>query len=551
VPYQHAGSEKETGAMSLVDRENLVARAMLAIAVFTAVSCKSDPQLPAPVNMTAGTAASAPVVPGVPAGAGASGSGAGPTAVAGSPNTPVTGVTGGQGVGPDAQAGSPAVGAAGSGMLVGQAGAGDTTPPPPSGASEWTMIGHDAASTYNNSVEAVLTKQNAASLTMAWQVDMGTAVYGAPLQVGDKIYASSGSGIRAFDAASGNELWRATGGTTGSMAYEADTLYYYTMAGNLVAIGAADGKQKWSKQPKDSPGGDGSSSPVIAGNFVLIGGSSGGGEVLGARFRGFLAAFDKASGAGVWTSFTVPSGSTGASIWSSAAADVASGRAFGATGNNHGMPATDSSDSFISFDLAKGDILWKNQRTMGDTWGPSDDSPDADFGANPVLYETMIGGVMTKVVSSGQKNGSAHALKRDDGTQLWTRKLCEGSRDGSLGIFVNATWSGTYMLFACNTTGKSTLFALDGATGDIQWMTPLPGEVYGRMSVANRVGFVGSGKNLVVFDSDTGMILKMVPSKAGTVAGTVSIANGRVAFGEGLTWATGVAGRTLTVLKVQ
>jgi hypothetical protein len=537
--------------MSLVDRDNLVARAVLALAVLSGVSCKSNPQQTIPVNTTAGAAASAPIGSVVPGGTGASGSTAGAIAAGGSSGVPVTGVTAGQGVGPDQQAGSGAVGAAGSGTPVAQAGAGGTTPPVPTGASEWTMIGHDAASTYNNSVETVLTVQNAASLTMAWQVDMGANVYGAPLQVGDKIYASGGSSIRAFDAASGNELWRATGGTTGSIAYEADTLYYYTMAGNLVAIGAADGRQKWSKQPKDSPGGDGSSSPVIAGNFVLIGGSSGGGEVLGARFRGFLAAFDKATGAGVWTSFTVPSGSTGASLWSSAAADVASGRAFGTTGNNHGMPATDSSDSFISFDLMKGDILWKNQRTMGDTWGPNDDSPDADFGANPVLYEAMIGGVLTKVVASGQKNGSAHALKRDDGTMIWTRKLCEGSRDGSLGIFVNATWSGKYMMFACNTTGKSTLFGLDGVTGDIAWMTPLPGEVYGRMSVANRVGFVGSGKNLVVFDSDTGMILKMVPSKAGTVAGTVTIANGRVAFGEGLTWATGVAGRTLTVLKVQ
>jgi hypothetical protein len=79
----------------------------------------------------------------------------------------------------------------------------------------------------------------------------------------------------------------------------------------------------------------------------------------------------------------------------------------------------------------------------------------------------------------------------------------------------------------------------------------LPGLVYGRISVANHVGFVGAGTNLVVFDADGGSILKMVPSKGGTVAGTVSIANGRVAFGEGLTWATGQAGSTLTVLQVK
>jgi polyvinyl alcohol dehydrogenase (cytochrome) len=425
-----------------------------------------------------------------------------------------------------------------------------TTPPSPSGASEWTMIAHDPGSTYYNGSETKLTKENAATLAVAWQVDMGGAVYGAPLMVGDTIYGSSGTSIRAFEADTGKELWKATGGTTGSMAYDAGTLYYYTMSGNIVAISAADGKMKWSKAPKGSPGGDGSSSPIIAGNLLLIGGSSGGGEVLGARFRGFLAAYDKTSGEGLWTTFTVPTSAAGASLWSSPAADVAGGKAFGSTGNNHGAPATDTSDSLVGFDLMSGELLWKNQRVMGDTWGTGSDAPDADFGANPVLYETMIGGVLTKVVSSGNKSGEAHAVKRDDGMLIWTRKLCPGSRDGSLGIFVNSTWSGKYMMFACNTAGASTIYGLDAATGDIKWMTPVTGEAYGRMSATPGVGYVGAGKNLVVFDSDTGKILKMFPSKGGTVAGTPSIANGRVAFGEGLTWATGVSGRTLTVLKL-
>jgi polyvinyl alcohol dehydrogenase (cytochrome) len=293
---------------------------------------------------------------------------------------------------------------------------------------------------------------------------------------------------------------------------------------------------------------------VIAGNVLLIGGSSGGAEVIGGRFRGFLAALDKTSGEGIWTSYTVPTTATGASLWSSAAADLAAGSAYGTTGNNHGPPATDSSDAFISFDLATGEIKWKNQRTTDDTWsGTNSTPPDADFGSSPVLYEAVIGGVMTKIVSSGQKTGEAHGIKREDGMMIWTRKLCTGmnTRDGKVGIFVNGAWSGKYMLFACNNAGTSQLFGLDGATGDIAWMTPVPGEVYGRISVANGVGFAGVGASLVVFDTDTGTILKTVASKGGTVAGTIAIANGRVAFGEGLAWANGVTGRTLTVLQVQ
>lgn len=470
------------------------------------------------------------------------GSPAGPTGAAGTGTT--TTVT------PQAGSGVPSeTAAAGSGA------------PPAAGPSQWTMIAYDMAGTYNNTAETVLTKDNAGSLEVAWTADMGTNVYGAPLMVGDTVYASGGgTAVKAMKADTGDVIWTGAGlSTTGSMAFDSGTLYLYTASGSIVAADAMTGKMKWSKAPKGNPGGDGSSSPVIAGNMVFIGGSNGGAEIIGGgTFRGFMAALDKATGDGLWTSFTVPAGSSGASMWNSAAVDLAAGRVYVATGNNHGPPATDTSDAIIAMDMKTGDILWKNQRTMGDVWngaaGTSDTSPpDADFGASPVLFETPINGVMTKVVAAGQKIGATHAVKAEDGTMLWTRQLCTGhnNRDGSMGIFVNGAWSGKNMLFACNNAGKSQLFGLVGATGEIAWMTPLDGEVYGRISSANGVGFVGAGKNMVVFDTDTGKIIKMFPSKGGTVTGTVAIANGRVGYGEGMSWATAMSGRTLTMLKVK
>jgi hypothetical protein len=48
------------------------------------------------------------------------------------------------------------------------------------------------------------------------------------------------------------------------------------------------------------------------------------------------------------------------------------------------------------------------------------------------------------------------------------------------------------------------------------------------------------------------MVIKKFPSMGGaTVAGTVAIANGYVGYGEGMSWANGVAGRMLTMLKVK
>jgi polyvinyl alcohol dehydrogenase (cytochrome) len=306
----------------------------------------------------------------------------------------------------------------------------------------------------------------------------------------------------------------------------------------------------WSKAV-DSQTSDGTSSPLVVGEAVVVGGSNGGVELSTGSFKGYLAALDRKTGAMLWNTPTVPASGKGASIWSSPSADLAAGLVFGGTGNNYGPPATDTSDAIIAFDLKTGAIKWKNQRLANDTFGGGSlTGPDADFGANPVLYETMVGGVLTKVAAAGTKGGTAHAVKRDDGMLLWTRALGAGAADGARGIFTNSTWSGKNLLVALNQGGPATLFALDGATGEIAWMRELPGQVWGRMAVANGVGFVGTGTALEAFDVDTGVLIKSYPSKGGTVAGTITVSNGRVAFGEGLSWSSGKRGTKMTVLAV-
>jgi polyvinyl alcohol dehydrogenase (cytochrome) len=417
-------------------------------------------------------------------------------------------------------------------------------------SSEWTTMGYDPGSTYFNSAEKKLTRQNAAKLEVAYTVDMGGNVYGAALQVGDKIYANSPAGVRALDAATGAELWRAAPGpTSGSMSYSDGMLYINTRGSKIVALNAADGAEAWSKSYHASAA-DGTSSPLVAGDVVLVGGSNGGIELGGGAFRGFLSAVDRKTGDTVWSTFTTPEGSNGASIWSSPSADVEAGVAYAGTGNNYGPPASDTSDSIIQFDLKTGTINYKYQATKDDAFSLAGGGPDYDFGANPVLYETMVDGELTKLAAAGDKGGVTHAIRRDTGKEVWSRSLGTGSADGGRGIFTNSTWTGKYMLFAINEGGPATLFALDGATGDIAWMRALEGQVWGRTAVANGVGFVGTGTNLEVFDVETGELIKSFPSNGGTVASTITVANGRVAFGEGLTWTSGIAGTMLTVLAL-
>jgi outer membrane protein assembly factor BamB len=426
------------------------------------------------------------------------------------------------------------------------------TPPTMTASPDWTRMGYDLGSTYNNIGETKISKESVKNLKEIWTADMGGNVLGAALMIGDKMYATAPASVRAFEAATGKELWQAPANSSSSLAYESGTLYVHTTAAKVTAINAEDGKELWSKDAS-SAGGDGSSSPLVMGDMIFIGASSGGNELGGGGFRGHVSGLNRMTGDNAWTTFTVPEGTNGAAIWSSPSGDLERGKVYVGTGNNYGMPASDTSDAIIEFDMKTGTISWKAQFVKNDTFGGGSLSggPDYDFGANPVLYETMIDGVMTKMISDGAKSGSAHGIKREDGSTVWTRSMCEGTADGSRGIFTNAAWTGKNMLYACNEGGPATLYALDGATGDIAWMRKLEGQVWGRTAVANGVGFVGTGTKLEVFDVDTGEVLKTVMSKGGTIASTITVSNGRVAFGEGLSWSSGMAGSKLTVLSVE
>lgn len=451
-----------------------------------------------------------------------------PSAAGGGVSTDVEGAGG-----PDTITGSPA---AGSGIE----------------ADAWQLMAYDLASTYHNPAESTITRENAANLEILWRKGMGGNVYGAPLQVGDAIYASSPEVIQAFAASTGEQLWRNTrDGTQGSMAYSDGMLYMHEPSSEVVALQAETGEEAWRATAGPTMG-DGLSSPIITGDTLLIGGSGGAQEIGVGGFRGWLAAHDKNTGAMLWSTHTVPENAQGAAIWSTVAVDAAAGLVYAGTGNNHGPPATDTSDAVIAFDLGSGEIKWKNQRTADDTWALLRDPtpPDADFGANPVLYSAMLDGQLTEMIAASQKSGDAHGLRRADGEVVWTRSLCPGSADGSRGVFVNTSWVGSGLVVACNTTPRSTLYGLDAATGEIQWETPLDGLVYGRISSIPGVGFVGAGTELVIFDTANGEILKKIPAVRGTVTGTITIAKGRVAYGEGMSWGSAIPGETLTVLAL-
>ncbi|MET0387000.1 MAG: PQQ-binding-like beta-propeller repeat protein [Polyangiales bacterium] len=525
-----------------------------ALLLGTLVACSSSNSPPVELPATGAPASTAGTAAGGTAGSSPSAAGGAPARVAGqTASAPVAGSSPGDVPTTPPAGAAGTVAAAGSGGAPAAAGTGaPTTPPAAGGSADWTRMGYDVGSTYFNSAEKTLTKDNAGSLEVAWTAAMGGNVYGAALQVGDKMYATAPGSVRAFEAATGKELWKTNVASTSTLGYANGKLFLNSGTGKMVSFDAADGKMLWS-MPHSTQSSDGSSSAIPIGDYVIVGGSSGSVELSGGTggFRGYVSALDLTTGETKWTGYTVPENATGASLWSSVSADLTLGHVYAGTGNNYNNPATDTSDAIIAMDLKTGEIKWKKQCIANDTF-PGGAGPDSDFGANPVVYDAAVGGTLTKLIADGAKGGTVHSINRETGTEVWMRKLCSGTADGSSGIFTNFGWTGENLVVACNESGAAVLYGLDGGSGDIKWMRTLPGRVWGRTAFANGVGFVGAGTKLEVFDVSTGALIKSFDSMGGTIASTITVANGRVAFGEGLSWlSNGTRGTTLTVLAIK
>jgi polyvinyl alcohol dehydrogenase (cytochrome) len=428
------------------------------------------------------------------------------------------------------------------------------------------MLGYDLASTYHNRRELKLTRETVSDLAEAIVIDFGSQVNGAPLQVDGRLYAG-GERIACIDLETGAEIWENPDiGSVATLAYADGTLYVHDFGSNLRALDAATGAELWQLARLDESE-FGFSSPIVVGERLYVGASSNQ-EILttAPTFRGHVDAANRSTGRRVWSAFTVPTGATGAAVWSSVSADVPAGLIFVGTGNNYTEPATDTSDAILALKVIDGSLEWKNQRYAGDVWSlyaAALGNPEYDFGANPVVLDAPGAGGASRLVAAGQKSGDVHVLDRDTGELVCTRSLSPGSASGRQGIFNNGAWDGFRFLVAANGAtsdapgsepsdsafGTSVLFALDPLTCDIVWERQLPGPVMAPITVAGGVGFVGADRHLEAFDTETGERLFDYEASA-TIGSAATISDGRVAFGVGLSWTLGTSGTSLVVLSL-
>ncbi|NGO76308.1 PQQ-binding-like beta-propeller repeat protein [Streptomyces sp. YC504] len=427
-------------------------------------------------------------------------------------------------------------------------------------SSDWPGFGHDLANT-RRANEWLLSPSNIKNLNAKWTA-AGAAVTSTPAVVDDVVYYSDFAGnLTARKADSGASIWQTKlnpAQLPGSPAVVGDTVYSAGYGGMVYAVDKKTGAKKWGTGIEPAPNALIWSSPVVAGDTLIIG--SGSFQVFSPAnppFQGSVVGLDIATGAVKWRTPVCTGTCTGVSVWSSAAVDTDLGLAYIGTGQAYSAPAGPMSDSLVAIDYRTGKIAWHHQYTPDDVF--SDAAPygkDADLGAAPNLF-TING---RRVVGCGDKGGSYKAFDAKTGQLVWSRKLVEGTQLG--GIEHTTAYADNTIYAVGNTEATATsrgdarptaatLFALNATTGATKWQVDLPEGGFGGVAVANGVLYFTTWEGtLRAHSAATGhtLLSQYIGNPDGATliekgaAGGPTVSGGRVYVGYGWTWGASAPG---------
>jgi alcohol dehydrogenase (cytochrome c) len=207
-----------------------------------------------------------------------------------------------------------------------------------------------------------------------------------------------------------------------------DKLFKANIEDTLVSLDTRSGSVLWEREVADyRQGFTMTGAPLVVKNKVLVG-------IAGAEFgtRGFIDAYDAATGARAWRFYTVPAkgepgGETwageswrrgGGSTWITGTYDPDLNLVYWGTGNpGPGMDGDGRSGdnlytcSLVALDADSGKLRWHYQFTPHDTH-------DWDAVADPVLIDIAVKGQKVKAVVQANRNGLFYALDRTNGKLL-------------------------------------------------------------------------------------------------------------------------------------
>ena len=446
--------------------------------------------------------------------------------------------------------------------------------------SGWAGWGNVAENTHFAGLDQV-DREDVGDLKVAWTRPGGqgqSAWETFPIVVGRTMYYDTGlDQVFAVDAATGKVRWtysppvnflagpglELSEPVSRGVSYGAGRIYVTTADDQLIALDAATGKAEWKTQVVDPEQGNTMNSP---GTFwqgeILVGGPAG-----DAGLRGFVAAYDAATGKQLWRTQMVPPPGKGwnqargthggGDVWMPPTVDPRSGTAYVATGNptpgftNAERPGCNPmADAVVALDAKTGQMEWSHTMFCNDSW-------DYDTVQAPMILDVKQGGETTRAVGSGSKAGYYAVLDAKTGQPLsrspyitrFSRPHLRPTRKGTVvcpGIYGGIEYGpaaldptpGRESIFIAGNqmchryklasreevetrapgeddlggtveqVGPATgvLAALDPATGKLRWKAKLPSVSNGgALATSGGLVFVGADDGyLCAFDQDTG-----------------------------------------------
>lgn len=287
-----------------------------------------------------------------------------------------------------------------------------------------------------------ITPSNVTNLELTWVLQ--NQVVGAwqsnPLVVDGIMYLTQRpNDVLAVDARTGRMFWRfrhtpspearvCCGANNRGLAMLGDTLFMGTLDARLIAIDATSGRPLWNVEVADAALAYSiTMAPLVVKDKVIVG--VGGGEY---GIRGFVAAYDAATGREAWRFYTIPgpgepghdtwSGDDwehgGAPVWITGSYDPDLDLTYWGVGNpgpdwNPDQRPGDNlySDSVVALDADTGELAWHFQFTPNDGY-------DYDAVQVPVLVDMDWNGEPAQLMLWANRNGYFYVLDRVTGEFL-------------------------------------------------------------------------------------------------------------------------------------
>jgi alcohol dehydrogenase (cytochrome c) len=289
---------------------------------------------------------------------------------------------------------------------------------------------------------AQINRSNVSKLAPRWIYSLNTArLQVTPVVVEGVMYVTSANECYALDAGSGREIWHyqrprtkglignAAGGVNRGVGVAGDRVFMVTDHAHIIALNRHTGSLLWETEMADwRQNYNATGAPLPIGNLVVTG-TSGGDEGV----RGFVAAFDQATGKEVWRFWTVPArgepGSEtwqgkgiahpGGTTWMTGAYDPQLDTLYWPVGNPGPDLIGDDrlgdnlyTDSVVALDPKSGALKWHFQFTPHDVW-------DYDAQEPLALVDANWQGQPRRLLVQANRNGFFYVLDRTNGAFLF------------------------------------------------------------------------------------------------------------------------------------